>query len=179
MEVSVRRRWLTAVAVAALVALPAVAAPPEAVAGPPGTRSIVSVSPGAFSSSLGQPAMTSSLTVQVSETAVTGDPNWSVTAAVTPFSDASVPAHTIPASALGNSANATVPVGGGGTITEGPAGGLGQPVTLFTDTGESALTVYNGTYTSTSTLTLSPPNGTYAPKTGDVYTSVLTVTLIG
>lgn len=172
------RRWLAAVAAAGALAAPAVlGAPAATAAGTPGTRSITAVTPGPFTSSLGQSSMTGSLTVQVSETAVTGDPTWYVTAQVADFTDGATPPHTLPASALVNSANSTVLVGGGGTISEGGAGSLSSPMTLFTDTGQSTSTVYNGTYTNTSTLTLTPPNGTYATQTGTTYTSTITITL--
>ena len=143
-----------------------------------GTRSIVSVVPGTFTSRLGQPSLTGSLTVQVSESAINGDPTWSVTAQVTGFTDGATPAHTMPASALANGSNSTVLGGGGGTITEGANGTLDSPVTLFSDSGEVSANLYSGTYTNTSTLTLTPPSGSYAPSTGDTYTSVITVTLI-
>ena len=144
----------------------------------PGTRSIVSVVPGSFTSRLGQPALTGSLTVQVAETTVAGDPAWSVTAQVSSFSDGATPPHTLPASVLANSANTTVLTGGGGTITEGSPGPLNVPVTLFSDAGQVVTNLYNGTYTNTSTLTLTPPSGTYAPSTGATYSAVITVTLI-
>lgn len=175
-----RRRWRWAALLAGALLLPGVLTPPPAHAGgTPGTRSIASVSAGPLTSSPGKATMTGTLTVQVSETAVTGDPTWYVTAQASSFVDGATPAHTIPASALANTSDSTVPVGGGGTITEGPSGTLDQPVSLFTDTGENASTLYNGTYTNTSTLTLTPPNGTYAPTTGDTYTSTITVTLFG
>lgn len=173
------RRGLTAVAVAGALCLPALLAPAPALAGgTPGTRSIVSVVPGAMTSALGQHALTGSLSVQVAETAVTGDPSWYVTAQATSFSDGATPPHTLPASALANGSNATVLVGGGGTVAEGGTGSLDNPVTLFSDSGESATSLYSGTYTNTSTLTLTPPNGTFAPTSGATYTSVITVTLI-
>ena len=172
-----RRRWLPAVPLAGGLCLAVLVGAPPARAGSPGTRSIASVVPGTMTSSLGHSTLTGSLTVQISETAVTGDASWYVTAQTTGFSDGATPANTLPASALANSANSTVAVGGGGTLHEGGSGTLDSPQTLFTDTGESPTLLYNGTYTNTSTLTLSPPNGSYAPNTGDTYSSTITVTL--
>lgn len=147
-------------------------------AGAIGTRSISTVTPGAFSSILGDVAMTSTLGVGVTESAVAGDATgWDVTGQVSAFSTGGTTPDTMPASALANSGNSTTVVGGGGTITEGTAGALGTSQTFFSDAGQSAGTLYTGTYTNSSTLTLTPPNGTVAAATGTTYTATLTVTL--
>ena len=142
-------------------------------AGAIGSRSITSVTPATITSSLGTLPTSSPLTVVVSETAVSGDANgWYVTTQASDFQD---PAHDIvPATSLVDGSNTVDQAGGGGVAAAvtGP-GEMGTAETLFADTGESASVLYTGTYADTSTLTLSPPDGT---KTG-VYTSELTVTL--
>ncbi|HVA43710.1 MAG TPA: hypothetical protein VNF50_09510 [Acidimicrobiales bacterium] len=147
-------------------------------AGSIGTRAISSVTPGSFSSVLGNATMSSSLAVAVAEAAVGGDANWYVTGQVSQFADSTTPTpNIIPASALANSGNSTTVVGGGGTVAEGANGALGTSQTFFTDTGELVGTLYTGTYTNASTLTLTPPNGTIATGIADPYTATLTVTL--
>lgn len=146
-----------------------------------GSRVITSVTPGAFASVLGNAAMTSPLSVLLTETAVSGDPNYQVNGSVSAFSDGA--SHTIPGTALQNSGNNTVVVAGSGAVTEGanPASSgdnLGVGQTFFTSSGENASTLYTGTYTNASTLTLTPPNGTFAAAAGTTYTATLTVTLI-
>ncbi|HUZ43376.1 MAG TPA: hypothetical protein VMU63_03160 [Acidimicrobiales bacterium] len=140
-----------------------------------GTRSIAAVTPGTFGSILGDVAMTSSLGVEVAESSVAGDATWYVTGQVSGFADTT--GDTMPASALANSGNATTVVGGGGAVAEGAAGALGSAQNFFTDTGQLTNTLYTGTYTNASTLTLTPPNGTIAAATGTTYTATLTVTL--
>lgn len=117
----------------------------------------------------------------MTETAVSGDPNYQVNGSIVDFSDGN--GHTITKSALQNSANTTAVVAGSGAVTEGanpsgPSDNLGTGQTFFSSSGESATSLYTGTYTNTSTLTLTPPNGTYAAVAGTTYTSTLTVTLI-
>ncbi|MHB1924861.1 MAG: hypothetical protein ACYCSJ_09235 [Acidimicrobiales bacterium] len=146
-------------------------------AGSIGTRAIQSVSPGSFTSILGNTTMTSPLGVVVAEAAIAGDANWYVTGQVSQFSTGGTTPNIIPASALANSGNATTVVGGGGTIAEGAAGALDAAQTFFTNTGELTGTLYTGTYTNSSTLTLTPPNGTVAAGATSPYTATLTVTL--
>lgn len=62
-------------------------------------------------------------------------------------------------------------------MAEGSSGALGTAQNFFTDTGELTGTLYPGTYTNNSTLTLTPPNGTVATDASDPYTATLTVTL--
>jgi hypothetical protein len=143
-----------------------------------GSRTIALVTPGSFSSVLGNANMTSPLVTEIAETSVSGDANWSVTGGVTQFSDGAPTPHTIAANALNNSANNTVQALGGGTVTEGSGtGDLGAGQTFFTNSGQDTSTLYTGTYSDTSTLTLTPPNGTFAAAAGTTYTATLTVTL--
>ncbi|HVA42469.1 MAG TPA: hypothetical protein VNF50_03215 [Acidimicrobiales bacterium] len=142
-------------------------------AGSIGSRSITSVTPATITSSLGTLPTSTPLTVVVSEAAISGATNgWYVTAQASDFQDAA--GNVVPATSLVDGANQVDQAGGGGVAAavSGP-GEMGAAETLFVDTGESASVLYTGTYTDTSTLTLSPPDGT---RTG-VYTSDLTVTL--
>ena len=146
-----------------------------------GSRVITTVTPGAFSSVLGNAAMSSTLGVLMTETAVSGDPNYQVNGSVSDFTDGA--SHTIVGTALQNSANSTAVVAGSGAVTEGanpsgPGNNLGVGQTFFSSSGESATSLYTGTYTNSSTLTLTPPNNTYAAVAGTTYTATLTVTLI-
>lgn len=142
-------------------------------AGASGTRTIASATPGALSSALGSAGESTSLTVTVTEAAVTGDAGgWYVTGQASDFTDTS--SDTIPASDLVDGANAVTQTLGGGTTSAPPSpGGLGTAVTLFSNTGQNGSMLYTGTYADSSTLTLTPPNKT---ATG-IYTSTLTVTL--
>jgi hypothetical protein len=85
----------------------------------------------------------------------------------------------MPASALANTLNSTVQVAGGGsTLTGSTTGTLDGAQTLTKDTGETPTVLYTGTYTTTSSLTLTPPNGTVAATGGSTYSNTLNLTLI-
>ncbi|HEX9529501.1 MAG TPA: hypothetical protein VF954_00085 [Acidimicrobiales bacterium] len=144
-------------------------------AGSVGARTIQSVTPGAMTSALGSPTLSTTLAVVVDEAAVSGDANgWTVTVQSSPFTDSGT--DTIVASALSDSANTAIPVCVGCTETvTGPAtpGTLDAARTLISTTGELNSVLYTGTYTSNSSLVLTPPNGTVAAN----YHATLTVTL--
>ena len=143
-----------------------------------GSRSIVSVTPGSFSTVGGNATLATPLTTVVAEAAVAGDANWSVTSSSTDFSDGA--SHTISATDLANSGNTTTVVGGDAAAkSEGSSAGnqSGAGQTLFSSSGENTQTLYTGTYTDVSSLTLTPPNGTFAAAAGTTYSATLTVTL--
>lgn len=141
-----------------------------------GTRVIQTVTPAALNSVAGTSTLTGALTVTVAEAAVSGDATgWSVSAQLAgPFADTTTGTQTIPATALDDSANTVASVNGGGTTT-GVAhpGSLDLARTIMSNTGQSASLIYTGTYTSTSTMTLTPPNGTSA----NTYRATLNITL--
>lgn len=135
-----------------------------------GERTVASVTPVALAgvgSTLSGP-----LTVTVAETTRAGTNPWSVTATMTEMTSG---ANTLPASALSLSNRGVTALLGGGTATA-PAGSaaLSTAQTLFTVSNQSPNSVYTGTYTGTSDVSLSLPTNT---ATG-VYTGTLTVTLV-
>lgn len=140
-----------------------------------GSRSITLVAtPGAFSSVMGNAGLTSSLQTLVTETAIGGTNPWYVTGVLAgAWSDGT---NSIPASALADTANNTVQVAGGGTVDQGTTGTLDGAQTLVKNTGQTTSVLYTGTYTTTTSMTLTPPNGTVA--SGVPYTNVLDLTLI-
>jgi hypothetical protein len=138
-----------------------------------GSRSITSVAPIALISSAGSGTVDGSMATLVTETAVTGDATgWSITAALTNLSDGS---HTLSKALVDVKNRAVVQVAGGGTSTATTGTeDLSATRTLFSNSGQSATSVYTGTNASTADLSLHVPNGT---ATG-VYTGTMTVTLI-
>jgi hypothetical protein len=112
----------------------------------------------------------------VTEGAVTGDTDWSVTAALGVLTRLSG-TETIANSQTSISNRETIQVAGGGTAEDLSAASpvaMSSTVTLQHQTGQSALAVYTGTYATTADLQLSVPNG---QATG-VYTGTMTITLV-
>ena len=140
-----------------------------------GSRSIALVAtPGAFTSVMGNAGLSSSVQVAVAEVAVGGVNPWYVTGQLAgAWSDGT---NSIPANALADTANNTIQVQGGGAVDHGTTGTLDSAQTLVKNTGETASVLYTGTYTTTTNMTLTPPNGTVA--SGLPYTNVLNLTLI-
>lgn len=137
-------------------------------------RTVTSVTPVVLAST-GVLDMQGTLTVVVTETAAVGVPDWSVTLSSTDLATTGAP--DIPAGNLEISDRATVPVGiAGGIAVVDPSGGesLASTRTLFTVTGESALSAYNGVFTHTAAIDLAIPNG----ATKATYLSTITVTIV-
>lgn len=140
-----------------------------------GTRSITSVTPLVTMASIaGTASLNGTVVIVVDEVLRTGQ-NWSITAAMSDLSTATTPANTIgKANMTITPDSVTVLLGSGAlSVTKGAAAALDVTRTVFS-VAQDPLVNYIGTYTNSSTLKLSVPNGT---KTG-VYTGTLTVTLV-
>jgi len=149
-------------------------------AGSIGSRSISVVgTPAAFSEVLGSASLTSSSTVAVAEVSVAGVNPWTVTATLAGAWSDGV-GDTIPANALADTGNSTTVVNGAGSsaVDHGTTGTLDGSQTLVKTSGELTGTLYTGTYTTTTNLTLTPPNQTVAAPAGTTYANTLDVTLI-
>ncbi len=143
-------------------------------AGSIGSRSVSLASPVVMTSALSSATVTGNFSVTVTESARSGTNPWSVTVDATSLSDGL--GHTIPNSALAidNRSNPLVVAGGG--VSTGVAGSqnLTAARTLWSTSGQNTSILYTGTYSQTSTITLTPQNGTAA----GVYTGTLTITLV-
>ena len=143
-------------------------------AGGIGSRTITTISPLALTSALGSDTLSATLAVVVAEAARSGTNAWSVTAISSALTSG---ANTLAASNLSVDNRSVAKVAGGGTAAA-PDVELSSPLnaaaTLFSNSGQSASSIYTGTYTGTSTVTLAVPNGS---ATG-AYTGTLTVTLV-
>jgi hypothetical protein len=148
-------------------------------AGGIGSRTIAAL-PITMTSLAGNGKVSGAYSVTVLETAATGVNPWSVTTAVSELTSA-VDSSKIAPSAFDISTPTVlgVPTAGTDTATTGSvysvtgAATTSDPLTLWTNTGQSALAVYTSTHTATGTLAVTPPNGA---KTG-AYTGTLTFTL--
>jgi hypothetical protein len=118
---------------------------------------------------------TTVLVTELSRTGTPGTPGWSVSSSLSTLTGVASSSNTIPNSAFDVSGRSVIQVAGGGT-SSAPTGSanMASAQTLFSNASQSSSAVYTGTYTGTSTLTLTPPNGTAT----DVYNGTLTVTLI-
>ncbi|MEA3020425.1 MAG: hypothetical protein QOI47_1949, partial [Actinomycetota bacterium] len=154
-----------------------------------GTRTITTATLTPLANVLRTASVTGTLAVTVTETATSGLAAWSVTTRLcgpsvatptspdcTAFPDKLVLAtdstKTIAGSNLDISGRGVTPVLGGGAST--PVGGtqdLSTTRTVFDNTGQNPLTLYTGTYASTSTVSLTPP----AAATPGVYSGFLVV----
>ena len=139
-----------------------------------GSRSVALVTPDHIVADLGGEPAPVRMTIVVDEAGVAGDPGgWSVTAQASEFVDTA--GDRVSAAALTDRDNQVSQSGGGGLASAVPSpGAMNQAETVFTDQGEAADRLYTGTFTGTSHLYLTPPNGTPA----GTYTSTLTVTLL-
>jgi hypothetical protein len=146
-------------------------------AGGIGSRTIAAL-PIVMSSLAGNGKVSGAYSVTVLETAVTGFTPWSVTTEVSELTS-SVDSSKIPPSAfdITTASVSGIPTAGTDTATTGGpytgSGALSDPLTLWTNTGQSPLSVYTSTHLATGTLNVTPPNGA---KTG-AYTGTFTVTL--
>jgi hypothetical protein len=164
-----RRVRLVAVFLLGCVAASAQAVPADAL----GSRFVSAVPAIVLTSAPGDSTVHGTMTVVVTETAVNGINPWSVTASMSALNQTFAP--PIPSSQLVISARSVTQVGGGGTSTPTPgAENMSTTRTLHVTTGQSALSVYTGTYTDTATLNLSVPN---AQPTGQ-YVGTMTITLV-
>ena len=113
------------------------------------------------------------LSIVVTEAGASGDAGgWSVTIQASDFVDAA--GDHLSSADLVDRDNQLSQAGGGGTaLAVSPSGPLDQPETVLTDQGEDSNRLYTGSFTDTSELLLTPPEGTRA----GMYTSVITVTL--
>jgi hypothetical protein len=142
-----------------------------------GSRTIAAL-PIVMTSAAGNGKISGGYSVTVLETAVTGFTPWSVTTAVSELTSA-VDGTKIPPNAFDISTASVSGIPTAGTdaaTTGGPYTGTGAvsaPLTLWTNTGQSPLSVYTSTHLATGTLSATPPNGA---KTG-AYTGTLTFTL--
>jgi hypothetical protein len=183
----------------ALLALLAVAAPSPARADDisivaqvlPGSRTITTATLTPFSDVLRAASVTSTLAVTVTEAAVSGVDPWSVTARLcgpngtgTAADCAADPdrlvlstdtTQKITGTNLSLSARSVTPAGVTGTPTA-VAGSedLSTTRTIFSTAGELPASLYTGTYTSSSTVTLTPP----AASTAGAYSGYLVITLV-
>ena len=149
-----------------------------------GSRSITLANPVALTSALNTSTLNGSLATTVTEAARTGTNAWSVTAAIGPLVDTSVPVNTLANTNVTVSSRRVDQVAGGGTATAAggttaaPVTDAGEVVsaarTLFSTDGQLNTLVYTGTYASTSNWSLALPNGT---KIG-AYTGTITLTLV-
>ena len=157
----------------------------------PGTRTITVATVTPFSDALRGASVTSTLAVTVAEAAVAGVTPWSVTARlcgpngggtasdctnkgdrIVLSTDAS---KEIGGANLAISGRSVTPVlGGGSSVATAGSENLSTTRTIFTNTGQDPLTLYTGTYASSSTVTLTPP----AAATPGAYTGYLVVTLV-
>ena len=178
------RRKLVGVALAGVVVLaPSSAGAPETttltatiVAGDIGSRTLVIAAPIVMASDIGIGTLEGSLAATVTEVTRTGTNPWYVTAAVGDLTntDLSTDNDTISNAALEISDRSVEQVLGGGTAAADPdPATMSAAATLFETLDQDEAAVYSGTYASTSTWTLTPPNGA---KTGE-YTGTVTVTL--
>ena len=138
-----------------------------------GSRSITAASPVTMSSALNSSTLTGGLSLTVTEAARSGTNAWSVTAAMTNLTNAT--SDVINKDQMNVDTRTITPVGGGGTSTA-PSGShnMATTATLFSNASQDPTSVYTGTYASSSSWTLSVPNGA---KTG-AYTGTITLTLV-
>lgn len=145
------------------------------ISGAMGTRVLNSIGAVGMSSTGGSATLTSlPFAVSVVEAARSGTAGWYVTAEMTTPLTEQTTSDVIAKSALTLTPNATmVQTPLTGTDAASGAQSLGSAATIWTNTGQSPLTVYTGTHTNSPTITLAPPNGTV----NGVYVGTLTVTL--
>lgn len=154
-----------------------ITAPVGVTSGVFGTRSVTLVTPSIpLALNPGSSQMNGTVAVTVSEFARTGTASWSVTGVLSAdLSDGGSPAATIARDrlALATSANPTI-LNGGGSGAFGAGGSLEAARSIFSVSGQAPTLNYTGTYSSSSSLTLTIPN---AQKTG-IYTGTLMVSLV-
>ena len=141
-----------------------------------GSRAVTAAAPIAITTLQNASSATGQYNIVVTEITRNGSNPWYVTgslAAPLTNTDVSTLNDTIPNTAVSVSNRVGTPVGGGGTETE-PSGSedLTQARTLISYAQDTAL-LYNGTYTLTGDITVTPPTGS---KTG-TYTATFVVDL--
>ena len=152
-----------------------------------GTRSITTATVGPLASIGRTATATSAVAVTVTEALVNGDNSWSVTArlcgaaacgSLTDRIVLSGDSNTQLAGSAFELSDVTVldTSGGlgGGTVTPMSDADLSTTRTLFTNTGQSAASLYSGVYAAAGTLSVTPP----ANATPGSYTGYLVVTLV-
>lgn len=142
-----------------------------------GTRSVATVTPSIPLALIpGSAQMNGNVAIVIAENARTGTASWSVTGVLAAnLSDGGTPAETIARDrlAMATTANPII-VSGGGEGAFGAGGTLEEARTVFSVSGQDPELNYTGTYSSSSSLTLTIPN---AQKTG-IYTGTLMVSLV-
>jgi hypothetical protein len=141
-----------------------------------GSRAVTAAAPISITSGLNSSTATGSYNIVVTEITRNGSNPWTVTgslAAPLTNTDVSTLNDTIANTAVTVSNRAQSAVGGGGTPTvPGTTEDLSQARTLVSYAQDTGL-LYNGAYTLTGDITVTPPTGS---KTG-VYTATFVVDL--
>ena len=138
-----------------------------------GVRAVTAL-PITMSSALGTATLSAGLSATVVETARSGTNPWHLTASMSDLSTTTTPTYTIGKANMAVSGRAVAQTLAGGTAAA-PTGSasLADTVTLFSNTGQDTALTYTGSYASSSTWTLTPPNETAV----GAYTGTITLTI--